>query len=342
MNQTLISIKGSLPQLSYLRIHGADAESFLQSQLTNDVLALRNSERAQWTGYCNPKGRLFFTGWLARIDSASNEFALLIDRSLSQAVAKRLKMFVLRSKVTIEDLSDRYVLQGTIDLPGTTHIGSIEAQPTQMAPTEAQPTNCQPADPNPALSISLPIAHTLKADFGRSVQCVETQAQTNGMEASLDTEDFSGVWQWLHLLAAEPWITHTLSERFVPQMLNFERLGGVNFRKGCYPGQEVVARSQYLGKLKRRSGIYQIDDPSRSLPTEGEDLGEASNPELSVVNVLRCPGGLGMSLWQSAFAGMPEHAQAAHALVLAEGRIDLEDSPLGQSMSLPYALSDEA
>lgn len=342
MNQTLISIKGRLPQLSYLRIHGADAESFLQSQLTNDVLALRNSEQAQWTGYCNPKGRLFFTGWLARIDSASNEFALLIDRSLSQAVAKRLKMFVLRSKVTIEDLSDRYVLQGTIDLPGTTHTGSIEAQPTQMAPTGAQPTNCQPADPNPALSISLPIAHTLKADFGRSVQCVETQAQTNGMEANVDSEDFSGVWRWLHLLAAEPWITHTLSERFVPQMLNFERLGGVNFRKGCYPGQEVVARSQYLGKLKRRSGIYQIDDPSRSLPTEGEDLGEASNPELSVVNVLRCPGGLGMSLWQSAFAGMPEHAQAAHALVLAEGRIDLEDSPLGQSMSLPYALSDEA
>lgn len=332
MNQTLCSIKGSLPQLAYLRIHGPDAESFLQSQLTNDVLALRNSERAQWTGYCNPKGRLFFTGWLARTASASDEFALLIDRSLSQAVAKRLKMFVLRSKVTIEDLSDRYVLQGTIELPTTTH----------TRPNEAQPTHTQPADPTPALSIGLPIAHTLMANFGRSVQCLDTQAQAKSMEAKVDSEDFSGVWRWLHLLAAEPWITQTLSERFVPQMLNFERLGGVNFRKGCYPGQEVVARSQYLGKLKRRSGIYQIDDPSRRLPAEGEDLGEASNPDLSVVNVLRCPGSLGMSLWQSAFAGMPAHAQAAHALVLAEGRIDLEDSPLGPSITLPYALSDDA
>ncbi|MEY3605553.1 MAG: hypothetical protein RIQ49_2585 [Pseudomonadota bacterium] len=332
MNQTLCSIKGSLPQLAYLRIHGPDAESFLQSQLTNDVLALRSSGQAQWTGYCNPKGRLFFTGWLARTASASDEFALLIDRSLSQAVAKRLKMFVLRSKVTIEDLSDRYVLQGTIERPTTTH----------TRPNEAQPTHTQPADPTPALSIGLPIAHTLKANFGRSVQCLDTQAQAKSMEASVNSEDFSGVWRWLHLLAAEPWITQTLSERFVPQMLNFERLGGVNFRKGCYPGQEVVARSQYLGKLKRRSGIYQIDDPSRRLPAEGEDLGEASNPDLSVVNVLRCPGSLGMSLWQSAFAGMPAHAQAAHALVLAEGRIDLEGSPLGPSITLPYALSDDA
>ncbi|MGA1295561.1 MAG: hypothetical protein ACO3X1_09595, partial [Burkholderiaceae bacterium] len=206
----------------------------------------------------------------------------------------------------------------------------------------AQPTHTQPADPTPALSIGLPIAHTLKANFGRSVQCLDTQAQAKSMEASVNSEDFSGVWRWLHLLAAEPWITQTLSERFVPQMLNFERLGGVNFRKGCYPGQEVVARSQYLGKLKRRSGIYQIDDPSRRLPAEGEDLGEASNPDLSVVNVLRCPGSLGMSLWQSAFAGMPAHAQAAHALVLAEGRIDLEGSPLGPSITLPYALSDDA
>ena len=332
MNQTLCSIKGSLPQLAYLRIHGPDAESFLQSQLTNDVLALRSPGQAQWNGYCNPKGRLFFTGWLARTASASDEFALLIDRSLSQAVAKRLKMFVLRSKVTIEDLSDRYVLQGTIELPTTTHTRS----------KEAQPTHTQPADPTPALLIGLPIAHTLKANFGRSVQCLDTQAQAKSMEANVDSEDFSGVWRWLHLLAAEPWITQTLSERFVPQMLNFERLGGVNFRKGCYPGQEVVARSQYLGKLKRRSGIYQIDDPSRRLPAEGEDLGEASNPDLSVVNVLRCPGSLGMSLWQSAFAGMPAHAQAAHALVLAEGRIDLEGSPLGPSITLPYALSDDA
>ena len=342
MNQTLCSIKGSLPQLAYLRIHGADAESFLQSQLTNDVLALRSPGQAQWTGYCNPKGRLFFTGWLARTASASDEFALLIDRSLSQYVAKRLRMFVLRSKVTIEDLSDHYVLKGTIDLPTTIHTLPREAKHTHSLPTEAQPTHTQPADPTPALSIGLPIAHTLMANFGRSVQCLDTQAQAKSMEANVDSEDFSGVWRWLHLLAAEPWITQTLSERFVPQMLNFERLGGVNFRKGCYPGQEVVARSQYLGKLKRRSGIYQIDDSSRRLPAEGEDLGEASNPDLSVVNVLRCPGSLGMSLWQSAFAGMPAHAQAAHALVLAEGRIDLEDSPLGPSMTLPYALSDDA
>jgi folate-binding protein YgfZ len=323
MNQTMFPIQGHLPQLGYLHIQGPDAESFLQSQLTNDVLELRTSKQAQWTGYCNPKGRLYFTGWLAKSSVDENAFALLIDRSLTPTVLRRLRMFVLRAKLSIDDVSDRFKLQGSIDKSGLNEAMALAESDRQEA------------------RIRLPLAHTHGVDLERSLSCLDA-TQPASSEPLHDHDDFAAAWRWLHLIAAEPWLTIQTSERFVPQMLNFERLGGVNFRKGCYPGQEVVARSQYLGKLKRRSMIYRIDDPTQNLPSKGEDLGEASNPDLTVVNVEQCPGRLGASLWQDAFRDKPEEAQTAHALILAEGRSDQTHQVLGKHVELPYALKEHS
>ncbi|MBU6284370.1 MAG: folate-binding protein [Betaproteobacteria bacterium] len=323
MNQAIFPIHGQLPHLGYLHIQGPEAEAFLQSQLTNDVHELRASTQAQWTGYCNPKGRLYFTGWLAKLSAAENTYALLIDRSLTQAVIKRLRMFVLRAKLSIEDYSDRLQLSGSLAKAGSPEAVAVAEKSSHAA------------------DIRLPMAHTLGMDFERSLVCIEA-AQPINPERLEQTDEFAAAWRWLHILAGEAWLTQQTSERFVPQMLNFERLGGVNFRKGCYPGQEVVARSQYLGKLKRRSLIYRIDDPMQSLPAEGQDLGETSNPNLTVVNVEPCPGRLGASLWQGAFFGKPEQAQTADALILAEGRTDQINQALGKPIELPYALTEQA
>ncbi|MBM3380673.1 MAG: folate-binding protein YgfZ, partial [Betaproteobacteria bacterium] len=266
---------GGLEHLGAIRVSGADAESFLQGQLSNDVFALRREAsgkaasshpaeapypRAQWTGYCTPKGRLIFTGWLARVDAFSGgeiaapapaskheaDYLLFLERDLIEPVIRRLRMFVLRAKVRLEDLSQNVRIAGAIRMPsiGSTQTGALHpgaAEEPQPAPAGVRSF----AEP-----IALPVA--ILASGLR----VERSLRVTSRGVVNDRAQFAALWHWLHHLAAEAWIGRDVSERFVPQMVNFERIDGVNFRKGCYPGQEVVARSQYLGKLKRRMALY--------------------------------------------------------------------------------------
>ena len=320
------AIELELPHLGLLRIEGPDALTFLQSQLTSDVAALTDEQQAQWTGYCNPKGRLFFTGWLARTSVEPSVFLLMLDRSLTQAMLKRLRMFILRAKVSVEDLSERTSFVGHMSF--TDSLESAHQMPPSMN------------------RIRLPDAKTHRGSpIHRSIDCLTEKEDLP--TCNKPDYDHTGLWHWVHQLAAEAWINATLSERFVPQMINFERIGGVNFRKGCYPGQEVVARSQYLGKLKRRSQLYRIDDAEQALPEQGQELGEASNPELTVIQSTVCPGALGSTLWDVANGGMAagsmsdSHKQAPHALVFAEGRIDISSDMIGPVVPLPYTLQDE-
>lgn len=300
--------EGCLPHLGVLLIEGRDAANFLQSQLTSDVMALQAPGDAQWTGYCNPKGRLYLTGWLAKTAENESAYALIIDRSLSASMLKRLRMFVLRAKLSIDEAAEPLHIYGQIGTALTL--------------------------PQDALQLRIPSA-TIKA--GTSIQ-----RSLYWLKARDPGEGLTPTWHWLQLLSAEAWIDATVSERFVPQMLNFERIGGVNFKKGCYPGQEVVARSQYLGKLKRRSFLYRVDDPKQSLPEPGQALGEASNPELNIVSLARCPGTSGQSLWELATTDAQTRQSCPLALILAEGRTDSASGLLGQPLPLPYALQDES
>ncbi|MBN8490118.1 MAG: folate-binding protein YgfZ [Burkholderiales bacterium] len=212
-----------------IRAHGPDAASFLNGQLTQDMLHLR-PERARRAGYCSAKGRLLASFIVWRL--AEDEFALACSADLLPATLKRLSMFVLRAKCRLEDASERWplhLLAGDAALAGPQDDGACTAQGDGVW------TRLPAADGVPrALLLGSPPAASLPALS-------------------------PAIGRWLEVRSGVPRIVAATVDRFVPQMVNFELLDGVNFKKGCYPGQEVVARSQYRGTLKRR--CYLVDSP---------------------------------------------------------------------------------
>jgi len=228
-----------LPQWGLILVEGPDAASFLHNQLTNAVLGLERTYPPQLAqghsavrlvGYCSPKGRLMASSWLGLFPanvSADDRFALFISKDIAATFAKRLSMFVLRSKVKVMDVSEQWVITGQYGLE------------SQITP----PTN----DPE---SFTLRLPEVLIG--GQSVSRL-LQAKANNSSEDLATPNNAlEIWNYLEVISAIPRIVLATQEQFVPQMINFESVEGVDFKKGCYPGQEIVARSQYRGVIKRR------------------------------------------------------------------------------------------
>ena len=215
-----------------LSITGDDAEAFLHGQLTNDVQALAVN-RAQWNGWCSPKGRLLATFLLARRPEG---FLLLLPAELAAPIAKRLAMFVLRSKVAIKDVTASHALWG---VAGAGALRKLEAA-DPMSVTER----------GGRLVVAL--------DATRAVVVAPAGATLEGL-AQGSTED----WDLELIHAGIPVVTAATQDAFVPQMANFELVGGVSFKKGCYPGQEIVARTQYRGGLKRRMALAHVTGSER-------------------------------------------------------------------------------
>ncbi len=227
------------PSNALLRLSGDDATAFLHSQFTNDVKALPVGG-AQWNGWCTPKGRLLATFVLARDAEA---YLLMLPTAFAEAIAKRLRLYVLRSKVKIEDICaamPRFGLwDGTIP-PGSFRLGERRA-----------------------------IA------FG---------ATPEGTAAALDE------WSLSLIRDGIVQVVPGTQEEFVPQMANYELVGGVSFKKGCYPGQEIVARTQYRGILKKRA--VRVRSASRIAPGDSvysEAFGDQSAG--TVANVAPSPEG---------------------------------------------------
>ena len=208
--------------LGLIRASGADARSFLHSQLTQDVLKLGENE-VRLAGYCSAKGRMYamFDIW-----ADGETVYLLTQRSVMETVLKRLRMFVLRAKVVLEDVSDQYAISG--------YVGA-DALAQQTRVTEGE-------------TVRLGI---LPAVIAEANTTLPREIRIHNAPRSIESADIE-LWQWLDIRAGVAYVTADISEAFVPQMMNLDRIGGVNFKKGCYPGQEIVARSHYLGKLKRR------------------------------------------------------------------------------------------
>jgi folate-binding protein YgfZ len=225
-----------LPELGVIAVGGADAVAFLQSQLTGDVAQLAPGA-LQLNGYCTAKGRLLATFHQWR---HGDDVLLRLPREILPAVLKRLSMFVLRAKAKLVDASDAW---STFAVLGP---GSAErARAAGVAP---------PADAWTGVALDAGRLDRVPGVEG----AVDRFLLTLPAGAALPTwcEDLprlpASAWWWSEIEAAVPTVFAATQEKFVPQMVNFEVLGGVSFRKGCYPGQEIVARSQYLGKLKRR------------------------------------------------------------------------------------------
>jgi len=268
-----------LGQFGTLRVSGEEAQSFLQNLLCNDIREV-DDQHAQLSGFNTAKGRMLATLLVWKDNS---DYLLQLPRILVEPMRKKLGMYVLRTKVKITDASDEVVSLG-ISGADAQEILQGQFSESPQAPLgfigTAQASIIRIGDTRFQINTTTPHAQTLW-------QALSRHAQPAG----------SVCWDWLNIRAGIPVILPQTQEQFVAQMVNFDLAGGVSFKKGCYPGQEIVARMQYLGQLKRRMYLAHIDGipaDSGDIPHPGDELfsadmeGQASG---MVVNATRAPGG---------------------------------------------------
>ena len=302
-----------------LHVAGDDAAAFLQGQLSSDVTSLGAGEGQYWS-YNSAKGRMLANGALWRLPAGDAEagIVMLLAGDLAEAIRRRLSMFVLRAKAKVDDASARHVLIG---LAGNENAAAardafgIVPAPLRAVPFDGGASAFMLPDRRIVIVAAVANAPILQAALARHASSVDA-----------DT------WRWFGIAAGVPWITAATANVFVPQTANWDVLGGVNFRKGCYTGQEIIARMQYLGRLKERlfrfhAGVLDVAPATRLYsPTFGEQ------PCGTVVDAAPEPGG-GTAL----LAVVQRAAVAAGDLALgAPGGPRLARRPL------PYAVPDAA
>lgn len=317
-NERNVAITGSilcdLSHLGLIAAHGADTQAFLQSQLTNDAREV-DAAHSQLSGYCSAKGRLLA---LFRIFQRGEHLYLQLPRELLELTIKRLRMFVMRAKVTLDDASDTLIRIGFAGPQAERQLRkAIELSPpavNEVAATDGITVLRLPG-PSPRFE--------LIGELPR-MQLLWQQLAPHAMPAG------SAVWSMLDILSGVPEVFKSSVEEFVPQMVNLTALGGVNFKKGCYPGQEIVARMQYLGTLKRRMYLAHIavdlpPAPRTALYEAGTDGTQSIG---AIVNAQPAPEG-----------GC--HALAVVVIAAAERaaiRLGAADGPILKFQPLPYSL----
>ena len=240
----------ALPHFGLIRISGPDSREFLQGQLTNDINKVTTDE-AQLSSYCSPKGRMLAS---FLVFQRGEDLFLQLPRERLEATLKRLSMFVLRAQVQIEDASDSLPMIGLAGECVSSLLPDAPAEDWQSILHDDVSMVRLPGD-RLRLLIAAP-----KAAMPRLWSEIQGQAQITG-------PDF---WTLMDIRAGMPVVFEPTVEAFVPQMANLQLVNGVSFTKGCYTGQEVVARMQYLGKLKRR--MYRVRMHTDAVPDRGAEL----------------------------------------------------------------------
>lgn len=299
-----------LADRAWLRCSGAEAQSFLHNQLTSDVNHLA-ANAWQHSAWCTAKGRMLASFLIANpgtdgLPAGERRYHLQLAAELLPAIAKRLKMYVLRAKVTI-DFADDLVSIG-LAAPQA-DAGRILAAAGLSHPETAG--SCAPfvggwvarIDAN---LLQVTVSTTLAAS---TFAALAKNARPAGLAA----------WHWLEIQAGLPMVRQATQEEFVPQMVNFDKIGGVSFHKGCYPGQEIVARTQYLGKVKRHLYRVHADAPlAPGMPLNITDA-EGTHSAGVIANAAADPDGGHAALaviLESAIDG-PIHAERADGPVLS-------------------------
>jgi folate-binding protein YgfZ len=252
-----------------IAVHGTDAGRFLQAQFSNDIGGL-DSGHSQLNAYCTPKGRML---GLMRVFRQGDSYYLRLPADTLEAVIQRLRMYVLRADVTLEDASESFL---RIGISGEDAPGELPAL-TGLVPGEDNSVSR-----NGDLTIlRVPGIYPRFEAYAASLK--SAQALWDGLNVH-GAPVGEPVWRLLEILAGIPGIFASTAELFVPQMANLQLLEGVNFRKGCYPGQEIVARMQYLGTLKRRMYLGRID--TAQPPHPGDSLFSATDGEQPVGRIV--------------------------------------------------------
>lgn len=270
-----------LSQFGILKVSGEDAQGFLQNLLSSDVKTV-TPVHAQLSSFNTGKGRMLATFLIWQTGA---DYYLHLPRSLCAAMQKKLSMYVLRAKVKITDASDDIICLGSSGKGAEALLKELVG-PTPNAPMAI--TQC--------VHTGMQNAHLTTIRLGDN----RFQLITTPQHAPEMWKKFSAVarpvgspcWDWLNIRAGIPVILPATQEQFVPQMANLDLTGGVNFKKGCYPGQEIVARMQYLGKLKQRMYLAHVEDDAA--PQPGDKLYSAEMEGQNsgmVMNSAAAPGG---------------------------------------------------
>lgn len=247
------SIVCSLHSYTTLRVSGEDATTFLQSMLSNDI-RLVSDTHAQYSSLNNAKGRVLATLLIWREQA---DYLLLLPTSLSANICKKLSMYVLRAKVKISDIGQTHVMLG---VAGDDKIAAALTSLGIENPLQPLDYSSTAESQLIRLDETRWLIHTTTAQVQSYWNTLKTVAHPVGETC----------WNWLAIRAGIAHILPATQEQFVAQMLNLDIIGAINFKKGCYPGQEIVARMQYLGKLKRRLYLAHID--SAEPPAIGTEL----------------------------------------------------------------------
>jgi folate-binding protein YgfZ len=271
-DETLVA---DLAHYGLLQFAGADAQTFLQGQLSCDVAALAPGQ-ALYGSYNTPKGRMLASFLLWRDDAG---YTMQLPRALCEPLRKRLAMYILRAKVTAIDASDKFVLIG-------------------IAGTNAQALLQPLFAAVPAVRLALITAEhatLLRLDETR-FQIVASPGRGREIRTALLTTAAApaseAAWDLANIRAGIPYITPATQEEFVPQMANLDLIGGVSFTKGCYPGQEIVARMHYLGRLKQRMYLANIAGVAAAQPGDKLYSPEAGDQAVGmIVNAAPAPAG---------------------------------------------------
>jgi len=305
---TLLNGVSPLPHLGVIQAQGEDAANFLHNQLSNDVLLLPVGQ-SRLAAFCSAKGRMQAS--FVVIKTAPDTVLLVLSLDLLAQTLKRLSMFVLRAKVKLSDATGQWQLHGLLGDSARAVLG--EAMPWQTVSA------------NGAHAVALYPAVLGDTPVPRALWLGATaQALPAGAEVSTE------VWAWAEVMSGVTLVTQPLFEAFVPQMLNYESVGGVNFKKGCYPGQEVVARSQFRGTLKRRTAM--VHSPVALMA--GQDVFTPADPEQPCATVVLSaarPDGEG---FDALVSGTLESMHAGWRADSAQGQaLDL--------LPLPYVLLED-
>ena len=262
-----------LKHLGVISVSGDDAQVFLQSLLSNDIKLL-NINDSQYTSLCTPKGRLL--AFFLIIRTNENTYRLILPHSLCESIKTRLSMYILRSKVSVANTSEEF-----------TCIGLTQNKPTLPIKTSY---------------------HTLPSIFHRGIVISSTN-EVDVLCSLLIKQQYqlmpSTYWEWLDITSGIAKIELETQEKFTPQQLNLDITKAVNFQKGCYPGQEVVARMHYLGKPSRRLFTAKAntsvlpESGSRVMTNEGQVAGDIVSTQQQGQDGLVCLVSLKLTCYDS-------------------------------------------
>lgn len=280
-----------LDHLGTLRFSGQDAETFLQGQLSCDVSEVRQGSSSHGA-YCSAKGRMLANFLLWR---EQDGFAMVLSRDLVAPVHKQISKFVLRAKVKAEDASDSMVLVGAAGALAENLLAAVPGK-------------------------------SVKLIDGRVILELPAEGAA-GMLRGLPLGD-AARWRWLDIRSGVPLITTATQDQFVPQMANLELIGGVSFEKGCYTGQEIVARTEHLGRVKRRMFLANVPASAQAGdPLYSDDLGDQAGG--TVLNAEASPDG-GYDLLAVIQTSSRERSNV---------RLKARDGPALRFLALPYAVA---